>query len=963
MGRNWISKLFRRVRPIKRKPRQRRVPLSLEVLEDRCVLSPIATFSNNGPVNEGIPVRVTFSKASDIAAETAAGFHYSFALRSTLSTQPLATTYAAASTASSASFTLNQSGVWTIFGRIFDKDNGYRTCTTHVTVRSAPTATLTNDGPVDVGIPVAVAFTSAADPTPAYVKAGFHYSFALSASSLAASYAAAGTSTSTGFTFTNSGTYTIYGRIFDKGNRSNTYTTLVTVNNGTSLINSNPYITTPYLNIPNFGARPTVVSVKSGSWSDPTIWSPEGVPTAGAIVDINPGTTVTYDVDDVNATATLNTLEIQATGTLTFRTDTNTELNVVNLVVLSGGELDIGTQANPVAANVTATVVFANQPLNTTLDPEQYGNGLIVLGTMTTFGAVKAPYVTLAQEANAGDTVLHLASPATGWQVGDRLQLPDTRQLDYGGDYGSYVPQWESVTIQAISADGLTVTLGSALQFNHLGATDVNGVLDYLPQVMDMTRNVSIHSQSPTGTRSYALFTDRADVNINCTSFGGMGRTTGNAVDDTTFDSGGNVTHVGTNEENRNPITFLDLFGPTTPQANGYQYTFTGNVVSCPLEPMPYIWGINVANSFYGLIQNNDLSNWNGAGIAVDGASSYNTFNANFVMRVTGTSNRPDQALQGDAFWFGNPNNYITNNIATDINGGGWTVYSYGYSIDVTGGMEGSQDGGSTAALLPAYQGADPSVAGQSRQLNMNDTPILQFSNNEVYGATSSGMTVWWLGTFGDNFYADAQVSIVKDFLAWNIGTRAFYGYPTDNLVINDMVVRGDTSYLSNGYNYSQGINFDDYMTRNLVIQNCDIQGMYTGINAPFMVGRVSATNTTTIKNCFLDNIVNIDLTPPRSVNGSDGLSPGTLAIINVQFANPAQAPQNWWSNIAMSYLTSDSLGTASMNIPQNVDVTNYDDVQGDNFQVFYSETPSPTGTAPANAKTVSDIDGLVVTT
>ena len=41
--------------------------------------------------------------------------------------------------------------------------------------------------------------------------------------------------------------------------------------------------------------------------------------------------------------------------------------------------------------------------------------------------------------------------------------------------------------------------------------------------------------------------------------------------------------------------------------------------------------------------------------------------------------------MQGDAFWFGNPNNYVTNNVATDINGGGWTVYSYGYDFDMSG--------------------------------------------------------------------------------------------------------------------------------------------------------------------------------------------------------------------------------------------------------------------------------------
>jgi hypothetical protein len=49
------------------------------------------------------------------------------------------------------------------------------------------------------------------------------------------------------------------------------------------------------------------------------------------------------------------------------------------------------------------------------------------------------------------------------------------------------------------------------------------------------------------------------------------------------------------------------------------------------------------------------------------------------------------------------------------------------------------------------------------------------------------------------------------------------------------------------------------------------------------------------------------------------------------------------------------------MTVPQYVYVTNYNGVQGDNFQVFYSQSSSPTGTPPANATTRADIGGLVV--
>jgi hypothetical protein len=41
--------------------------------------------------------------------------------------------------------------------------------------------------------------------------------------------------------------------------------------------------------------------------------------------------------------------------------------------------------------------------------------------------------------------------------------------------------------------------------------------------------------------------------------------------------------------------------------------------------------------------------------------------------------------------------------------------------------------------------------------------------------------------------------------------------------------------------------------------------------------------------------------------------------------------------------------------------VTNYNGIQGDNFQVFYSQSPSPTGTRPANATTMPGVLGYIL--
>src|SRR5262249_6214876 len=163
------------------------------------------------------------------------------------------------------------------------------------------------------------------------------------------------------------------------------------------------------------------------------------------------------------------------------------------------------------------------------------------------------------------------------------------------------------------------------------------GVLEFLPHVANLTRNVVVRSQSATGTRGYTMFTQRADVDIRYTQFAGLGRTTKADFDDTTYDGNGSVTHIGTNQSTRYPVYFRHLMGPITSPANGYQFTFSGNSVMCPLNPMPFRWGITLLDSHYGLISDNVLYNWAGAGLMTEGGNeSYNVFEGNMVVATRG---------------------------------------------------------------------------------------------------------------------------------------------------------------------------------------------------------------------------------------------------------------------------------------------------------------------------------------
>ncbi len=192
---------------------------------------PTAMFSAAGPVNEGSPFALNFTKPFDpSAADTAAGFRYSFA------TVPanLATTYAAAGASSSGTVTVDDNGSYKVYGRIFDKDGGYTDYSAPVIVNNvAPTAVLTAPTAVNEGSPFTVSLSAPFDPSHADTAAGFHYALALDGASLAnATYANSSKSATQNGVFADGpSNHTVTMRIFDKDNAFTDYTANVHVNN------------------------------------------------------------------------------------------------------------------------------------------------------------------------------------------------------------------------------------------------------------------------------------------------------------------------------------------------------------------------------------------------------------------------------------------------------------------------------------------------------------------------------------------------------------------------------------------------------------------------------------------------------------------------------------------------------------------------------------------------------------
>jgi len=130
------------------------------------------------------------------------------------------------------SHTYADNGNYTVTVKVKDKDGDEGSNSKLHTVNNvAPTATLSNSGPVNEGSPVTITFSNPSDPSSADTSAGFRYAFACNGNGLPLTYAAAGTSPSGTCTFNDNGIFTVTGRIFDKDNGYRDYTTQVTVNN------------------------------------------------------------------------------------------------------------------------------------------------------------------------------------------------------------------------------------------------------------------------------------------------------------------------------------------------------------------------------------------------------------------------------------------------------------------------------------------------------------------------------------------------------------------------------------------------------------------------------------------------------------------------------------------------------------------------------------------------------------
>ncbi|SER29736.1 G8 domain-containing protein [Nitrosomonas sp. Nm51] len=703
-------------------------------------------------------------------------------------------------------------------------------------------------------------------------------------------------------------------------------------------------IFTPTDNIPDFAANPTIQSANSGNWFDAATWQQNRVPGADDVVLIERGHAVHYN--GIN-NAPLAVLGVK--GTLTFNTTINTRIKVGTILVYRKGRLDIGTLSSPVAPNAKAELIIAGRPLATSqpdpvtgvYDPVQYGTGLIALGEVNMHGdEIPETWLRVSQEPLLGQNTIILESSPLGWSVGDKLILPDTRQLPIVWHHWSepLVPaelHLEEVEIAGIN--GNTITLTQPLQYNHLGGRDSSGTIVGLPHVGNLTRNIVIHSENPEGVRGHVMFTERAKVDVRYVAFVDMGRTTADALDNTVIEDGV-VTHIGVNQAGRYSVHMHHLMGPVNPDNTGYQYVFVGNAIDKGKK-----WGIAVHNTHFGVVDNNVIYDVQGASLmAEEGNERENEFTNNFAIKagtpftslhepryggVTGAG-RPlkfsDYGYEGSAFWYTGNDNIDTGNVAANAAFAGimYNARPRGFA--------------NNQPLVPNVRGADINDLSLWTDYKQAWAPSVRLSkNNEVY-ASAVGLWVSFAGIVGK----------ISDYTMWNIRQNGLYSQRNVSAEYENITIVSDPNISNQNWRstYSRGIDLSAprYQAGHNIIHNFRVEGFNLGLDLPTFqqpddpqLG-VLPPHITVIENGYLKNFVNV------RENSPIGSTKNTL-LRDIEFLfsagpankhlseNPANIVAVFGGSFSISARTRES----------HLYIQNYNKQPGDDFEFyFYEQAP-----------------------
>jgi len=206
-------------------------------------------------------------------------------------------------------------------------------------------------------------------------------------------------------------------------------------------------------------------------WSDASTWPSGEVPGEGDAVEITRDMDVVLDMDAPG----LRSLTIQ--GKLAFSDERDISLES-EWIYVPGGELQIGTEANPYqhVASITLTDNVEGEDINTMGD-----RGIMLMqGTLNLHGNRDNTWTKLSATAEKGATSITVLD-ASGWRVGDEIVLAST-------DFNPRQAERRHIT----AIDGNTISFAEPLEYMHFG--EITFGVDERGEVGMLSRNIKIQA-------------------------------------------------------------------------------------------------------------------------------------------------------------------------------------------------------------------------------------------------------------------------------------------------------------------------------------------------------------------------------------------------------------------------------------------------------------------------------------
>ena len=594
----------------------------------------------------------------------------------------------------------------------------------------------------------------------------------------------------------------------------------------------NPTLQAEHLAAMNLAAADAAshVAVASGLWSSPSTWRDGLVPDEASRVLIPEGLTVKVDGE---FRASLDWVRVN--GTLRFATDVDTALKVDTVVTAPGSRLEIGSPMDPVQADVSARIEFADRgPLTVDSDPLLIGRGAILHGATQIHGAAKSSAMSVARDPLQGDREILLSEIPSGWVVGDAVVIAGTRP-DGSGD--------ETARIAAIEAD--RILLEEPLRHDHITPRDHLKV-----HVANLTRNVVFSSENKAlDRRGHVMFMHTRDVDVANTAFKDLGRTDKlRPLDDPYFDDEGFfVEETGTNTGGRYSVHF---------HRNGVDRTGAPAVVRGSVVDGNPGWGFVNHSSYVDFIDNvaYDVV---GAAFSTEAGDEIGSFDGNIAIRMHGSGEEPisrqeegDFGHAGDGFWLQGPGVRVENNVAAGATGSGLILYAEPLFEDGLG-----------LTTFPSANLPDPTIAAGAVDVPVSLAPLAAFRGNESYGS-ALGAQIYYHRTFitieeDQEEQASLQFapSLVEDMDLWSNATGMLASYTVDTEFRDLRIIgpgdgSGDTGFDAASNFYNRGTH---------LYENLSVEGYEIGFSAP-------RSGVIDVNGGYFNNITDFYLNEPRQL-------------------------------------------------------------------------------------------------